>query len=71
MPAISAREQQAIANAFVTPLAVSNALKILVQLGAAAQLQNAANDAAAAALNPPVPVDGLYRNGSVVMIRVS
>jgi len=31
-------------------------------------LPNAANDAAAAGLG--VPVDGLYRNGSVVMVRV-
>jgi hypothetical protein len=31
-------------------------------------LQNAANDAAAAAAG--VPVGGLYRNGSVLMIRV-
>ena len=34
-------------------------------------LQEAANDAAAAALTPPVPVGGLYRNGSDVMIRVA
>ena len=30
---------------------------------------NAANDSAAAALG--VPVDGVYRNGSVVMVRVT
>lgn len=34
-------------------------------------LPNAANDAAAAALTPAVPVGALYRNGSVVMVRVS
>lgn len=32
-------------------------------------LQDAANDAAAAAAG--VPVDGVYRNGSVLMIRVT
>ena len=36
-----------------------------------ANLRNAANDAAAAALSPAVPVGGLYRNGSVVQVRVS
>lgn len=34
-------------------------------------LANAANDAAAAALSPPVPVGAPYRNGSVRMVRVS
>jgi len=34
-------------------------------------VRDAANDAAAAALSPAVPVGGLYRNGSVLMIRVS
>lgn len=34
-----------------------------------AQLPNAANDAAAAALG--VPVGGLYRNGSALHVRVS
>ena len=33
------------------------------------QLTNAANDAAAAALG--VPIGNIYRNGSVVMIRVT
>ena len=33
-------------------------------------LANYANDAAAAAGTPVVPVGGLYRNGSVVMVRV-
>ena len=36
-----------------------------------AQVRNAANDAAAAALSPPVPVGGIYRNGSVLQIRVT
>lgn len=34
-------------------------------------LGNYANDAAAAAATPAVPVGGLYRNGSVLMIRVA
>lgn len=34
-------------------------------------LRNFANDAAAAAATPPVPINGLYRNGSVVQIRVT
>lgn len=34
-------------------------------------LPNAANDTAAAALTPPVPVGAPYRNGSVRMVRVS
>jgi len=34
-------------------------------------LPNAANDAAAAALAPSVPVGGLYRNGSALMVRVA
>lgn len=36
-----------------------------------AQVRNAANDAAAAALVPPVPIGGIYRNGSVLQIRVT
>jgi hypothetical protein len=36
-----------------------------------AQVRNAANDAAAAALVPPVPIGGIYRNGSVLQIRVA
>lgn len=36
-----------------------------------ANLRSAANDAAAAALVPPVPVGGLYRNGSAVQIRAA
>lgn len=36
-----------------------------------ASVRNAANDAAAAALVPPVPVGGIYRNGSVLQIRVT
>lgn len=36
-----------------------------------ANVRNAANDTAAAALTPAVPVGGIYRNGSVLMIRVS
>lgn len=36
-----------------------------------ANLRNFANDAAAAAATPPVPVGGIYRNGSVVQIRVA
>jgi hypothetical protein len=36
-----------------------------------ANVRNAANDAAAAALSPPVPVGGIYRNGSVLQIRVT
>jgi len=36
-----------------------------------AQVRNAANDAAAAALSPPVPIGGIYRNGSVLQIRVT
>lgn len=36
-----------------------------------AGLRNAANDGAAAALSPAVPIGGLYRNGSVVMVRVA
>lgn len=35
------------------------------------RMRNFANDAAAAAATPAVPVGGLYRNGSVVQIRVS
>lgn len=34
-------------------------------------VRNAANDVAAAALVPPVPVGGIYRNGSVLQIRVT
>lgn len=34
-------------------------------------LRNFANDAAAAAASPPVPIGGTYRNGSVLMTRVS
>lgn len=68
---ISVREQQAIANAIVTPVATSVAVKVLAQLADTALLQDAANDAAAAALSPAVPVKGLYRNGSVLMIRVA
>jgi hypothetical protein len=34
-------------------------------------LRQALNDAAAAALTPPVPLGGLYRNGSAVQIRVA
>jgi hypothetical protein len=34
-------------------------------------LSNYANDAAAAAAVPPIPIGGFYRNGSVVMIRVT
>jgi len=33
-------------------------------------LGNYANDAAAASATPPVPVGGLYRNGSVIQVRV-
>jgi len=36
-----------------------------------ANIRDFANDAAAAAASPPVPVGGFYRNGSVLMIRVS
>jgi hypothetical protein len=36
-----------------------------------ANIRNFANDAAAAAANPPVPVGGIYRNGSVVQIRIA
>lgn len=36
-----------------------------------ANVRNATDDTAAAALSPPVPIGGLYRNGSVLMIRVS
>lgn len=36
-----------------------------------ANVRNAANDAAAAALVPPVPIGGIYRNGSVLQIRVT
>lgn len=35
-----------------------------------AGLRDAANDAAAAALTPTVPVGGLYRNGNVVQVRL-
>lgn len=38
---------------------------------ATAMPRNAADDAAAAALTPAVPVGGVYRNGSVLMIRVA
>ena len=65
------REQQAWANAAVTPLPASTGVEVLIQLNDASQLPNAANDAAAAALSPPVAVNSLYRNGSVLMIRVS
>lgn len=34
-----------------------------------ANLRSFANDAAAAAATPPVPVGGFYRNGSIIMIR--
>lgn len=34
-------------------------------------IRDAANDAAAAALTPAVPLGGLYRNGSVLMVRVA
>ncbi len=43
---------------------------ILHVVGADA-LPVAANDAAAAALTPPVPVGALYRNGSALMVRVA
>jgi hypothetical protein len=33
-------------------------------------LPNAANDAAAAALSPPVPIGGLYRTGNAVQVRL-
>lgn len=36
-----------------------------------ANLRNFANDAAAAAATPPIPVGGIYRNGSVIQIRVA
>jgi hypothetical protein len=36
-----------------------------------ANVRDAADDAAAAALSPPVPVGGLYRTGSFIKIRVS
>jgi len=38
---------------------------------AIANYRNFANDAAAAAASPPVPIGGLYRNGSVVQVRVT
>lgn len=47
---------------------------VAVPLGwfnAAAALQDAANDAAAAALPTPVPLGGAYRNGPVQMVRVA
>lgn len=34
-------------------------------------LGNYANDAAAAAASPSTPIGGLYRNGSILMVRVS
>ena len=73
MPAgtMNIREQLAWANATVTPLPQSTGVEVLIQLNDASQLPNAANDAAAAGLSPPVAVNSLYRNGSVLMIRVS
>lgn len=35
-----------------------------------AGLRNAASDAAAAALTPPVPIGGMYRNGGAVQVRL-
>lgn len=36
-----------------------------------ASIPNYANDAAAAAGVPPVPITGVYRNGSILMVRVT
>ena len=43
----------------------------LLNVSNANMLPNAANDSAAAALVPPVSVGHLYRNGSVLMVRVA
>jgi hypothetical protein len=65
-----ARLRKAIAdiNAQFVSLAAADATKANVNAPAFTGLQNAATDAAAAALS--VPVGGVYRNGSVLMIRV-
>ena len=65
------------ANAVQSPLVMYTdveCLRLLVGGGVSmpiATIRNAANDAAAAALTPAVPVGGVYRNGSILMIRVS
>lgn len=43
----------------------------ILNVTGADKLPQAANDAAAAALVPPVPIGALYRNGSALMVRVA
>lgn len=50
-------------NILVTPL--GNGSVVL------SSVRNFANDAAAAAATPPVPIGGIYRNGSAMQIRVT
>lgn len=64
-PALEAQGADADLNLQLTPKGTGN---LFVPIGS---VRNAANDAAAAALTPPVPVGGVYRNGSVLMIRVA
>jgi hypothetical protein len=66
-----ARLRKAIAdvNTQFTTIAAGDSAKANVNAPAFTGLQNAASDAAAAALS--VPVGGVYRNGSVLMIRVT
>lgn len=63
-PALEAQGADADLNLQLTPKGTGN---LFIPIGS---VRNAANDAAAAALVPPVPVGGVYRNGSVLMIRV-
>ena len=66
--------QRTFAGATITNAVLSGGNGTLTRWGEhidAYPLPNAANDAAAAALTPPVPVGAPYRNGSVRMVRVS
>lgn len=69
--ALSNHEIEALANAVVTPKDRSGVVALLVQLSDVTKIRDAADDAAAAALSPPVPVGGLYRSTSTLKIRVS
>ena len=51
------------------PAVADGTLSIKTESGAL--LGNYANDAAAAAGSPSVPVGGLYRNGSILMVRAA
>jgi len=67
-------DQRTFAGATITNAVLSGGNGTLTRWGEhidSYPLPNAADDAAAAALTPPVPVGAPYRNGSVRMVRVS